>query len=208
MSVSRSLTATLAAIALVGCAPQEESETGGAAQAPTTATPALTCWVRQGTVEEAAARPSPLREVTISLGGQEAKLCYGAPSARGRTVFGGLEAYGVPWRSGANEATALHLPFAAVVGDVALEPGSYSIYTVPGEAEWTVVVNGTAERWGIPINDEVRAVDVGSFTLPRESTEMVETLTYEWEPEGADSGHLVLLWETTRVAIPVRRGGV
>jgi len=207
MSILRSLTAGLAAIALVTCAPEEASETGVAAGASDTAGPVLTCWLRQGTMEEAAARSSPLRELTIPLGGQDAKLCYGAPSARGRTVFGGLEAYGVPWRSGANEATALHLPFATVVGDLAVEPGSYSIYTVPGETEWTVVVNGMAERWGIPLNDEVRAADIGSFTLPRETTDMVETLTYEWEPEGDDAGNLVLLWETTRVAIPLRRGG-
>lgn len=206
MSAFRSLPLTLVAIVLVGCASQDGSEATAADDAPPGASEALTCWLRQGTMEEAAERPSPLRETTIALGGQEAKLCYGAPSTRGRTVFGELVTFGVPWRSGANEATALHLPFAAVVGDIALEPGSYSLYTVPGEEEWGVVVNGTAERWGIPISEEVRAADIGSFTVPRESTEMVETLTYEWEPGGEGFGHLVLLWETTRVPIPVQLG--
>lgn len=205
MSVYRSLPLALAGFVLVGCASQDESQAASAADAGQGGSQALTCWLRQGTMEEAAERPSPLRETTFVLGGQEAKLCYGAPSARGRTVFGELEAFGVPWRSGANEATTLHLPFAAVVGDLALEPGSYSIYSIPGEEEWGVVVNGMAERWGIPISEEVRAADIGSFTVPRESTEMVETLTYQWEPAGEDSGHLVLLWETTRVPIPIRR---
>jgi hypothetical protein len=202
MSTFRSLPLILAAMVVVGCASQDESEPAAADDA----SQALACWLRQGTMDEAAERVSPLRETTFTLGGEEAKLCYGAPSARGRTVFGELEAFGVPWRSGANEATALHLPVAAMVGDIDLEAGSYSIYTVPGEDEWGVVVNGTAERWGIPISEEVRAADIGSFTVPRESTQMVETLTWAWEPEGEDSGHLVLLWETTRVPIPIRRG--
>lgn len=203
----RSIPLALVALAFAGCAPEEQSGTAAAAEAPAEATQELTCWLARGTMAEARERPSPLHETTVTLGGHEAKLCYGAPSARGRTVFGELEAFGVPWRSGANEATALHLPFAAMVGDLSLEPGTYSIYSIPGEEEWEVVVNGMAERWGIPISDEVRAADVGSFTVARESTEMVETLTYAWEQDSEDAGHLVLLWETTRVAIPVRLGG-
>jgi hypothetical protein len=207
----RSISLALVAIAFVGCAPEDQAGSAAAAEAaeaPAAASQELACWLRRGTLAEAQERPSPLRETIVMLGGQEAKLCYGAPSARGRAVFGELEAFGVPWRSGANEATALHLPFAATVGDIALEPGSYSIYSIPGEEEWEVVVNGAAERWGIPISDEVRAADLGSLTLARESTDMVETLTYVWEQESEDAGHLVLLWETTRVAIPVRLGGM
>jgi hypothetical protein len=168
----------------------------------------LACYLARGTVEEAAERPSPLGQTTFALGGQEAKLCYGRPSARGRTVFGELEAFGAPWRSGANEATAIHLPFAADIGGVALEPGSYSLYTVPGEEEWEVVLNGTAERWGIPISAEVRAADIGSFTRPAESMDdLVETLTYRWESQSADAGELILEWENTRIRIPVRSAG-
>jgi hypothetical protein len=168
----------------------------------------LACYLQRGTLEEAAERPSPLGQTTFTLGGQEAKLCYGRPSARGRTVFGELEAFGAPWRSGANEATAIHLPFAADIGGVALEPGSYSLYTVPGEEEWEVVLNGSAERWGIPISAEVRAADIGSFTMPAETMEdLVETLTYRWESRTADAGELILEWENTRIRIPVRSAG-
>jgi hypothetical protein len=175
---------------------------------PEVAPQEIACYLARGTVEEAAERPSPLGQTTFTLGGQEAKLCYGRPSARGRTVFGELEAFGAPWRSGANEATAIHLPFAADIGGVALDPGSYSLYTVPGEEEWEVVLNGTAERWGIPISEEVRAADIGSFMRPAEATEdLVETLTYRWEPQGADAGELILEWEHTRIRIPVRSAG-
>ena len=68
------------------------------------------CWVRDNTtLEEAVQRSSPLRATMLTIGGQEAKLCYGSPSARERTVMGELVPMGEIWRLGANEATAIHL---------------------------------------------------------------------------------------------------
>lgn len=167
------------------------------------------CYLAQGTMEEAAQRPSPLGHTVFSMGDQEAMICYGRPSARGRAVMGDLVPFGQPWRVGANEATAIHLPFAAEVGGVELEPGSYSLYAVPGPQEWTFVLNSHVQRWGVPINAEVQASDVGSFTLPVETTEeMVEQLTFRWDPHGQGMGHLVMEWENTRVEIPVYGPGM
>lgn len=156
--------------------------------------------------DEAAARPSPLGATAVTIGSQEATLCYGRPSARGRTVMGDLVPFGATWRMGANEATAIHLPFAADIGGVLVEPGSYSLYAIPGESQWTIVVNRKWDRWGIPINDQVRQQDVGSFTVPVEHIpDMVETLTFTWESTGENGGNLVMEWEHTRVAIPISR---
>lgn len=169
----------------------------------------LSCFMRAESMEEAQGRPSPLQTTTITLDGQEALLCYGAPSARDREIFGGLEEFGQPWRMGANEATAIHLPFAAEIGGVAVEPGSYSLYAVPGESEWEIHVNSNAERWGIPINEDVQSADVGSFTAEAMATDgMVETLTYSWESHGEGMGHIVMEWENTRVEIPVETSGM
>lgn len=167
------------------------------------------CYVAQGTMEEASQRPSPLGHTVFSIDDREAMICYGRPSARGRTVMGDLVPFGQPWRLGANEATAIHLPFAAEVGGVDLEPGSYSIYAVPGEEEWTFFLNSNHERWGVPIDADVRAAEVGSFTRPAESTdEMVEQLTFRWEAHGQGMGSLVMEWENTRVEIPVHGPGM
>ena len=167
------------------------------------------CYLARGDMAAAKERPSPLMETVITLGGQEAKICYGSPSVKGRTIFGELEEFGQPWRLGANEATALHLPFAAEVGGIDLEPGSYSLFAIPGEAEWEIFVNSTFERWGIPLNDEVTAANVGSFTRPAGATgDLVEQLTFRWEAHGEDMGHLVMEWENTRVEVPIRKGGM
>lgn len=109
------------------------------------------------------------------------------------------------WRFGANEATALHLSAPATLGGVALDPGSYSLYVLPSEGQWQVFVNSDYERWGIPITDEIRATEVGSFTaVPETSEEMVETLTFTFESnEDGTGGDLVMAWENTRVRLPL-----
>ena len=123
--------------------------------------------------------------------------------------MGALVPFGSPWRMGANEATAIHLPVAARIGEVEVEAGSYSLWAVPGADAWEIHVNGNVERWGIPINDEVQGADVGSFTVtPGATDEMVETMTFSWESHGEGMGALVLAWENTRVEIPVHPAGM
>jgi hypothetical protein len=166
----------------------------------------LSCYIANGTMAEARERPSPLRSLEFSVGGNDVLLCYGAPSARGRDIMGGLVPYGEPWRVGANEPTTVHLGGPATIGGVALEPGSYSIYAVPGESEWEFFVNASWERWGIPIDDSVRSSEIGSFTVDPETTdEMVETLQFHFEPDPeGTTGDIVMEWEDIRVSFQVQ----
>jgi hypothetical protein len=107
---------------------------------------------------------------------------------------------------GANEPTTLHLPFPARVGSVVLAPGSYSLYAIPGESEWTIVVNGNPDRWGVPLNAEVRAADVGSFTVtPSPRDGYLDRLTFSFRPAGDQDGALVYEWEGVTLSIPVAR---
>ena len=158
----------------------------------------LSCSVR-GSMDEAAERPSPLKTLNISFDGGMGLLCYGAPSARGREVMGGLVPFGSPWRLGANEPTAIHLSAATSIGGVALDAGSYSLYAVPGESEWEFMLNPNLDRWGIPINADVRSTEVGTFKVPAGSTsDMVEMLTFS-----QSGSNIVMEWENTRVEIPI-----
>lgn len=151
-------------------------------------------------------RPSPLDSVAIELGGVTAKLCYGRPSARGRPIIGGQDPYGAPWRFGANEPTTLHLPFSASVGGVDIGPGSYSLYAIPEQTSWTIVVNDNTNRWGVPITADVRASDIASFTVEAASLdEHVETLEFFFEAYGDTRGDLVYRWEGTTIRIPIAR---
>jgi hypothetical protein len=116
--------------------------------------------------------------------------------------------YGQLWRTGANEPTTLHIPFAAEIAGIPVDPGSYSLYTIPDRAEWTVIVNRSITQWGEESNytEAVQAQDVGRATVPAGATAAhVETFTITSEPGGGGATDLVLEWEGSRVEIPVRR---
>jgi len=165
----------------------------------------FTCWIR-GPADKLGERPSPLDSISVQLGGGAIKLCYGRPSARGRKVMGGLVPFDQPWRLGANEATTINVPFAAQLAGVRVEPGIYTLYAIPGASKWQIVVNRGVQRWGVPIDGDVRARDVGAGTVATESLGApVETLTLKFAPAAGNATELVLEWEKTRVRIPIRR---
>ncbi|CAN5621447.1 DUF2911 domain-containing protein [soil metagenome] len=152
-------------------------------------------------------RASPYDSTVVDLGGAQAKICYGRPSARDRVVFGQLVPYDRIWRTGANEPTIIHLPVSARIGTLDVAPGSYSIYTVPGRQEWTVIVNRSTDQWGheSQYTAQVQAQEVGRFRVPAEATEQhVETFAIRPEPP-QNTRQLVLEWENTRVRIPIAR---
>jgi hypothetical protein len=180
--------------------------------------PSMTCapW---GTSEQVAIRPSPfdsalVRSDTTLL----AKLCYSRPSARGRTIFGELVPYDTLWRTGANEATVLHLARPGEIAGVAVEAGDYSIYTVPHPDQWRVVINAAAGQWGLTrdevgadgvqfynaYTDEIRRQEVARAPITIEQIPFVEQLTASFEPLGGAEYRLLFDWETTRVVVPLR----
>ncbi|PYP70944.1 MAG: hypothetical protein DMD36_05075 [Gemmatimonadetes bacterium] len=169
----------------------------------------FTCWIR-GAADQLAQRQSPLDSTAVEMAGATVKVCYGRPSARGRKIMGGLVPFGEPWRLGANEATTIHVPFAAELAGVRVGAGTYTLYTIPGESRWQIAVNRGVQRWGVPIDEPVRAQDVGAGTVAVEKLDKdVETLTLKFAPvtEGGGATELVVEWEKTRVRIPVRRVG-
>ena len=168
------------------------------------------CWLRGETTPEAAQeRPSPMAAVAIPMAGETAQVCYSRPAARDREVMGALVPFGDLWRTGANESTQLHLPFAAQIGGVDVPAGVYSLYTIPGEESWQFFLSTEYQRWGIPITAEVRDAEVAEITRPVSATdEMVESFTISWQAHGDMMGHLVFEWEHTRVELPIHHGGM
>lgn len=149
---------------------------------------------------------SPLDSATLRAGEAVVKVCYGRPSARGRTMIGGADVpYGRIWRTGANEATMLHITRPVMIAGVHVEPGTYSLYTVPGEREWEIIINRSYLQWGheSTYTDSVRAQEVGRGRVAAAATpEHVEQFTIR-AVSGRGGGTLVLEWERTRVAVPV-----
>ena len=179
--------------------------TSAQAQAASSQAAPFTCWIR-GPADKLAERPSPLDSIAVQVGSGTIKLCYSRPSARGRKVMGGLVPFDQPWRLGANEATSIHVPFPAEIAGVRVEPGPYTLYVIPGASSWQIVVNRAVQRWGVPIDAEVRARDVGAGRVtPEPLGAPVEMLTLKFAPAAGNATELVLEWEKTRVRIPIRR---
>ncbi|HUG41255.1 MAG TPA: DUF2911 domain-containing protein [Longimicrobiales bacterium] len=162
------------------------------------------CWVR-GERADLELRASPFDSAAVALDDGVVKVCYSRPRQLGRPIMGRLVPYGRPWRLGADEATAIHVPVRASIAGVTVDPGWYTLYAVPGEREWRIVVNGQTRRWGVPIDDEVRSADVGSGLVPVSTTPpQVELLTFWFDRTGRSSADLVVRWAGTSVRIPVQ----
>lgn len=161
------------------------------------------CWVR-GERADLELRASPFDSASVALEAGVVKVCYSRPRKLGRPIMGRLVPYGRPWRLGADEATEIHVPVRGTIAGVAVEPGWYSLYAVPGEREWRIVVNADAQRWGVPIDDEVRQADVGSAIVQASAAgEPAELLTLTFERTSGSSAELVVTWDRTSVRIPV-----
>lgn len=207
-----SITALGVALVMAACgaASQDAADAEGGEAQEMAADVALAC-VPTAPPEELAERASPYDSVTVSAGALRAKVCYSRPYMKGREIFGAegsaLVPLGALWRTGANEPTIIHLASTAEIAGIAVEPGSYSIYTVPGEAEWTVIVNRSISQWGheSQYTPEVEAQEVGRATVPAETIgESVEQFTIHAVPQDGGSADLVLEWASTRVTIPIR----
>jgi len=159
--------------------------------------------------EQLAARPSPFDSLQFSVGAQAASICYGRPSVRGRTIFGGIVAFDTLWRTGANEPTIINLPFATEIAGLKVERGSYSLYMVPNPTQFTLIVNGATGQWGIEsAYADVRSEELGRVAVASEPIELVEQMTIRSEP-GADAAtDLLIEWERTRIRIPIKAAPV
>ena len=163
------------------------------------------CWIR-GDRADLDTRISRLDSVITTLGSDTLVVCYSRPRMLGRPIMGRVVPFGEPWRLGANEATTLTVSAPVLFGDIRLAAGSYSLYAVPEQREWRVIVNRAGRRWGIPINDTVKAQDIGSVSAAVEAiTPPVEELRIQFERDGSDAVDLVIEWERTRVRVPIRR---
>ena len=149
-------------------------------------------------------RPSPPAQAKCSLDrGKSITMDYSSPRAKGRKVYGGIVPYGEVWRAGANEATTFVTDTDVVIGGKTIPAGSYTIFAVPAEGKWTLVVSKKTGEWGVPYPgaefDLVR-VDMKASKLPG----MVENYTIGFEKSAAGCT-LNLDWENTRASVAIAK---
>jgi hypothetical protein len=128
------------------------------------------------------------------------RIIYSRPQLKGRSLSE-LAPTGKVWRTGANEAAEITFYKDVNFGGKDIEAGTYSIFTIPGEQEWTVILNSNLNQWGAYTYDE--SGDVARITVPSSSdNNSLEPFSIEFKEEG-DKVHMVMGWDKTRVAVPI-----
>jgi hypothetical protein len=143
---------------------------------------------------------SPPANATADIAGDHIRIDYYAPSTHGRKVMGGLVPFGEVWCTGANWATKITTEADLKIGDLTLPKGSYSIWTVPGEKEWTLIINKQTGQFHLYYD---ASQDFGRTKMTVKTlSEPVETFKIELRSTGGNQGTLALLWEKTEASIP------
>ena len=144
---------------------------------------------------------SPPANVSAVIDGDHIPVDYYAPSARGRKVMGALVPYGEVWCTGANWATKITTETDLDINGQKLPKGSYSIWTLPGEKEWKLIINKQTGQFHLDYDQtqDFARVAMNLKTLPSP----VETFRIEVAATSGNKGTLSLLWENTDAWVPI-----
>ena len=146
---------------------------------------------------------SPFCKVEQSVGLTDVSLEYSRPSAKDRTIFGDLVPFGKKWRTGANSTTKLGFSTDVNVGGVDVEKGQYALFTMPGEASWTVMLYSDTKGGGIPSDWDDSKVAASFEVAPMKSGMNFETMLINVNNLRNNSASIDLCWENTVVSIPL-----
>lgn len=128
------------------------------------------------------------------------RIIYGRPQLKDRSMAE-LAPAGQVWRTGANEAAEITFYQDVNFGGKDINAGSYSLFTIPGENEWTVILNKNLNQWGSYFYDE--SADVARIKVPNESdASSLEEFSIAFK-EVDGGAHMVMGWDKTRVAVPI-----
>ena len=145
--------------------------------------------------------PSPAATLKQRVGLTDVEIIYSRPGVKGRKIFGALEPHGVVWRTGANNPTKITFSTPVKFGGTEVPAGTYGLYSIPGEKEWTVILNKIGEKdWGAyayKAENDVARAKAQAVALPQ----AVETFTIDINDIKTESATLNLIWEKTRVPV-------
>jgi ribosomal protein L14E/L6E/L27E len=170
-------------------------------------------------------RPSPKASAMQTVGVTDITIIYSRPGVKNRTIWGDAPAgatttaatlddartrakdapivpYGHVWRTGANEATQFIVTDDVLINGQPLKAGTYSLHSIPGRDEWTIIFNSDAGQWGSFTYDEKKDV-LRVKTKPQTMPDSQEWLTFSIDPEGESAARVNIRWERLRVPFTV-----
>jgi tetratricopeptide (TPR) repeat protein len=147
-------------------------------------------------------RPSPMSTVSQKVGLGEFTVTYSRPSMKGRKVFGEMVSYDKLWRFGANMATTFKSTDDFSIEGKNVPAGEYSLFAIPGEKEWTMILNKVAKLSGTykyAETEDVLRWKVKSIAL----STPVETFTIQFANLRDNAATVQVAWENTLVTFDV-----
>lgn len=131
------------------------------------------------------------------------KIYYSRPQLKGREMMGAKDVpYGKVWRLGANEATEITLYKDTNIGGETVKAGTYSVYAIPTETQWTIILNTKLDTWGNYAHDESK--DVAKFVVNVEAPEeKIEAFSMAIQAKG-DDAEWIIGWENAIVKVPMK----
>lgn len=155
----------------------------------------------------AAFAQSPAEQTSVTLAGKTITIRYGAPSVRGRKIFGpgGLlsnDPTYPAWRAGANSATSLHTDADLDIGGLSVPKGDYTIYAwVQDPDNWQLIINKETGQWGLTYNPKM---DLGRVKMTMsKSANTIEMYKMTLSSTGPKTGQLRMEWEHHIATVPI-----
>ncbi len=154
-------------------------------------------------------RPSQPGTAEVTLSGHHITIDYSRPkiadpkTGQPRKIFGGLVPYGQVWRTGANEATSLKTDAALDINGTTVPAGSYTLFTLPTENQWTLIISKKTGEWGIPYPGE--GDDLARIPMKGGKVDKItDPFTISFDKRSETEAVLHLAWESTDEWVPVK----
>lgn len=129
------------------------------------------------------------------------RVLYSRPYKKGRQIFGVLEQFDKVWRLGANESTEIQFFKTVRIAGHKVKAGRYSLFAIPNQDKWTMILNKQTDKWGAFSYDEQK--DLLRLDIPVEKlTDPVDTFSITFI-ETADGANLLMAWDKTQTTLPI-----
>lgn len=145
---------------------------------------------------------SQAASVSQTIGLTKITVDYHRPLVKNRKIWGGLVPFNKIWRAGANENTTIQFSDPVMINGTEVPAGTYGLHTIPGEAEWTVILNKNSGAWGSYFYDE--SLDQLRFIVKPATAPFAEALAYYFENPEENSVNLVLHWEKLKIEFSIK----
>ncbi|HSY19680.1 MAG TPA: DUF2911 domain-containing protein [Candidatus Acidoferrales bacterium] len=147
--------------------------------------------------------PSPACTIKQRVGLTDIEIVYSRPGMKGRQIFGALVPFGEVWRTGANNATKITFSTPVKLNGQDVAAGSYALYTIPGEDEWTIILNKGVGKSGTQYDEKEDVLRFKTTPVHLADTS-IETFTIEFNRVLDDSAVINIVWDKTVAPIKLQ----